>query len=48
MYNTTDFGNICVFGLVMFLLVALIGHAEAWPMVGGLAFLIFVSVMLHK
>jgi hypothetical protein len=48
MYSTSDFGNICVFGFLAFLLIALLGHPEAWGMVGGLGFLIFVAVMLHK
>lgn len=48
MYSTSDFGNICVFGFLVFLLIALLGHSEMWGLVGGLAFLIFVAVMLHK
>ena len=46
--STTDFGNICVYGLLMFLFVALVGAVEAWPMVGALAFVVFVAAMLHK
>lgn len=48
MFSTTDVGNICIIGLVMFALVGLIGEAGAWPMVGALAFIVFVAVMLHK
>jgi hypothetical protein len=48
MYSTTDFGNICVWAVIICLLFAFLGAPGMLQAIGGLMFLVFVAAMLYK
>jgi hypothetical protein len=48
MYSIADFGGMCPIALVILVLLGCVGLAEAWPIVGCLAFLVIVAVKLYK
>lgn len=48
MYSVNDIGNICFMGLIFCVVCGLLGMREIWPVVGAMAFVVFVAIMLHK
>jgi hypothetical protein len=48
MYNTTDVGNIAVWCMILFGLLALAGVKGVGGMILALAAVVFVACMLHK